>query len=507
MPGPCVLAATARTLSFLIAPDGARYALPAPISWVLRTAGGTPVAEGVTHTVSLFVDDLSPRTEYRLETELGQCEVRTLPCAGLVDATDHGVTTTAKDNAAAFASAIAAVPPGGTLRLPPGRYLSGPIFLKPGMTLHFDESAELAAIADRESWPKLPSHDAQARVLGTWEGLPECCFAALVTAIDADRLAITGRGVIDGGGSRGDWWSWPKETRDGARRPRTLHLAYSDCVTLSGLTIRNSPSWTVHPYRCRDLHASALTIENPPDSPNTDGFNPESCENVTMTGIRFSVGDDCTAIKAGKRRAGDNSHLAPTRGVKISHCLMERGHGAVVLGSEMSGGIHDVDIARCTFHATDRGLRLKTRRGRGGVIENVSLTEVDMHDVPTPLAVNAFYFCDADGKDDWVQSRRAAPVDATTPVIRNITLSRVSARGVTTAAAALLGLPEAPAEGIRLDGFHVDYAPDATPEVPLMALGVAPVRFGGVIAEFAAVEGCITLARETKDKTHADGIL
>ena len=365
-------------------------------------AGGILVAEGATDSTVVFLEDLHPATSYLLECDLGTLAFRTPERAGLIEATDHGVTERSADNADAFRDAIKAVPAGGTLRLRPGRYVTKPIFLKPGMTLYLPEGAEIAAVGDRSGWPILPARDVENRVLGTWEGLPEPSFAALVTAVDCDGLAIVGKGTIDGGGDRADWWDWPKETREGARRPRTLHLVRCHDVTLAGLTVRNSPSWTIHPYGCERLAALALHIENPPDSPNTDGLNPESCQDVRLVGLNIWVGDDCIAIKSGKRGLGQVDHLAPTRNVAITHSRMERGHGAVVLGSEMSGGIFGVDIRDCEFNGTDRGLRLKTRRGRGGAIEAIHTENVAMEAVATPLAINMFYFCDPDGKSDTV---------------------------------------------------------------------------------------------------------
>lgn len=158
----------------------------------------------------------------------------------------------------------------------------------------------------------------------------------------------------------------------------------------------------------------------------------------------------------------------------------------------MSGDIRNVTIKNCFLQQTDRGLRLKTRRGRGGVIENIFMENVDMEGVPTPIAVNAFYFCDADGKDDWVQSRVAGPVDETTPRITGITVANVTADGVTLAAAAVLGLPEAPVSALSFENFTVLYDPGAQADVPLMALGVAPVRHGGIVAEFCDVTGQVT---------------
>lgn len=484
------LVVTARTATLLVAPPGVAYRQPEPMPWQLvETRSGAEAARGAADSAVVFLDGLSPATEYRLQTGLGALAFRTGPCAGLVDLRDHGGRADAPDNAAAFARAIAAVPEGGTLRVPAGRFTSGPIFLKPRMTLLLDAGAEIAAIHDRSGWPILPARDEAGRVIGTWEGLPDASFAALVTAVACHGLAITGRGVVDGGGDRGDWWTWPKERRNGARRPRVIQISHSDDVSLSGFAVGNAPSWTVHPYRCRRLRAAGLIITNPPDSPNTDGFNPESCEAVEITGLDISVGDDCIAIKAGKRDGQATDHLAPTRDIIVRHCRMQRGHGAVVLGSEMSGGIENVTVDRCEFIDTDRGLRLKTRRGRGGVMRNICLSDSTMSGVHTPLVVNAFYFCDPDGSSERVQSRAPAPVDETTPRVENVRVERVTARGVALAAAAILGLPEAPVRGVRLTDYRVSYDPAALPGIPLMAAGVEPVAQAGLLASFAEVEG------------------
>jgi polygalacturonase len=479
---------------------GAYFTLETATDWTLELRGADQIASGTASTVSLFLDDLEPSQDYVLRTPLGALEFQTKACAGLVDAAAYGVSEGNPNNAAAFAKAIAAVPKGGTLRVGAGRFLTGPIFLKPVMTLLLEDGCEIAGIAERDDWPQLPDHDAKGRVMATWEGLPERCFASLVTAIDCHGLAITGQGIIDGGGDRGDWWSWPKETRNGARRPRTVQIAYSDGVSLSGVTVRNSPSWTVHPYCCRDLTAAAIKIQNPSDSPNTDGLNPESCQGVDIVGVAFSVGDDCIAIKAGKRGPAQDAHLRACRKIAISHCLMERGHGAVVLGSEMSGDIRDVTVENCEFVKTDRGVRLKTRRGRGGVIDGLSVRNVTMRGVETPFAANAFDVCDPDGKDAWVQSREpAVTLSITTPRITRIAIDNVTAEGVTLSAVALLGLPEAPITDVSIENFSVSYDPNAIADVPLMTCGMDPVRHAGVIAEFAQIKGDITTLAEKKE--------
>ena len=483
-----LIAVTARSATALLTPDEADYRLPMPVDWALRR-GARDVALGRATNVALFLDDLLPDTQYelRLPQRRAAATFRTPPCAGLVDVADFGASPENPDNTHVFAEAVAAVPAGGTLRVSAGHFRTAPVFLKSGMTLHLAQGATLAAVPDRGRYPILPAHHPDGRMLGTWEGLPAASYAALLTAVDCADLAITGRGTIDGGGNAGDWWMWPKESRDGARRPRTLFLSGCNGVVLSGVSVRNSPSWTIHPVRCRNFTASALKVENPPNSPNTDGLNPESCEDVLIAGVHFSVGDDCVAIKAGKRGPNGDAHLAPTRRVTIRNCRMERGHGAVVIGSEMSGGVTDIDIRRCEFAGTDRGLRIKTRRGRGGEVARIALRDCRMDGVHTPLAINAFYFCDPDGKSDEVQSRDPAPVDETTPRIADITVSRVRAAGVHHALGAFLGLPEAPLTGIRISDVTADYEPAAVAAPPLMACGVPAVRHAGIIAENAEV--------------------
>lgn len=485
------LAVTSRTATILIAPEVNQFTLGRPLIWTCSTIDGGQHSSSITDCVAVFLDNLAPSTQYTFSTSLGTVVFETKSCTGLVNVLDYGADIQLTDNSKAFVRAIAAVPVGGTLYVPSGRFISGPFFLREEMTLYLAENAEIWAMENRDNWPILPAHDKSGRMIGTWEGLPEACFAALITAIDCNNLVITGKGCIDGGGDRGDWWGWPKETRNGARRPRTIMLSHCDNTVLSGLTVRNSPSWTIHPVHCKGLVATALTIENPSDSPNTDGLNPESCLDTQLIALKISVGDDCIAIKSGKRSTENNDHLAPTRRLEISNCLMQRGHGAVVIGSEMSGDISDVSISRCEFIGTDRGLRIKTRRGRGGSINDISMDQVTMQDVATPLTCNAFYYCDVDGHSDAVQSRLPAPVDEITPRISGISITNVTAYGVQHAAAAFYGLPEAPLTDIRIDKFIVTYDPDAHAGIAVMASKVEAVRHAGIITEFAVVSGTV----------------
>ncbi|SLN23535.1 Polygalacturonase [Aquimixticola soesokkakensis] len=493
-------ARSARTVALCLAQTGARSALRQSVQWRLRGADGTQ-RSGETKRAVLALHDLTPDTAYVFEAAAAapcafSCAFSTLPCAGLVDVAAFGATPdlpdtadAAQTNRAAFQAALAAVPKGGTLRVPAGRWVCAPLALKSDMVLHLDRGAVLFAPSDRQDWPILPARDAAGRMLGSWEGLPEACFAAPLHAIGACNVTISGQGTLDGGGDRGDWWHWPKETRDGARRPRGLHLIDCQNTQLIGFTIRNAPSWTIHPQGCTGLTAAALRIMAPHDSPNTDGFDPEMCENVDIVGVHFSVGDDCIAIKAGKRGPkGEADHLRPTRHVRVRHCLMERGHGGVVIGSEMSGGVSDVTVEDCDMIGTDRGLRMKSRRGRGGTVARIAMRRVVMDGVLTAFSANAHYFCDVDGHADWVQSRQPAPTNAGTPHLHDITIEDVELRNLSHAVAAFLGLPEAPIGPIRLTRVTVtSFDFDAQAADPIMADHLRPLRHAGVLGEHADV--------------------
>ena len=499
MTRPTPVAITARIAAIRIAVPGARYHLPSPLDWQLSIDGeARPSRQGITDRAVLLIDGLAPATRYRLEVE-GQAAVdfTTLACAGLVDAAQFGLAEgtpidcldVAIDNALALARSVEAVPLGGTLRLGAGCWTAMPLRLRSDLTLHLDDGAELRAPSVRQGWPILPAHDETGRMLGSWEGLPAACFAAPVFAFGARNLTIEGPGVLDGSGAEGDWWQWPKETRDGARRPRGLHLIDCSNVNLLGFTIRNAPSWTIHPQGCTGLTAAGLSIEAPHDSPNTDGFDPDGCHDVTIEGLRFTVGDDCIAIKAGKRGAdGDATHLRDTRNVTVRHCLMERGHGGVVIGSEMSGGVHDVTVEDCEMVGTDRGLRLKTRRGRGGAITGIAMRRVRMDGVLTALSANAHYHCDADGHDDWVQSRDPALVDVSTPAIDGITVEDVDIHGLAHAAGAFLGLAEQPIRNVSIKRLRIHSCDQqAQAASPVMADRVRAIRHEMILSEHAEI--------------------
>ncbi|NDL67087.1 glycoside hydrolase family 28 protein [Anaerotalea alkaliphila] len=384
---------------------------------------------------------------------------------------------------AAIQAAIAACPPYGRVLLPEGVYLSTPLFLKSRMTLELEKGAVLLASTERALYPVLPgtleTNSGEEAYLGSWEGDPQDAFASLLTGIDVEEVVVTGEGILDGQASMDNWWKDAKARRI-AWRPRMVFLLNSRWVLVEGLTVRNSPSWNIHPMFSRDLQFINLTIESPKDSPNTDGINPESCEGVLICGVHFSVGDDCIALKSGKMYLGKKLKR-PSENIIVRNCRMADGHGAIVIGSEMSGGILNVSATQCVFHRTDRGIRIKTRRGRGreGVIRGIKAENIRMEGVLTPFVINAFYFCDTDGKTEYVWSKEALPVDDGTPAIENIYYKNIVAKDAEVSAGFFYGLPEKKIENIHLEDIRIAFKKDSRTDYPAMMSHIEKSSKGG----------------------------
>ena len=248
---------------------------------------------------------------------------------------------------------------GGTVYFPAGAYVTGALILRSHVTLYLEAGAVLLGSEDPTGYPVVRSR---------WEGVEQETYAPLIGGSHLEGIGVVGRGTVDG---RGDiWWERFRESRDLALRyPRPRLISFVDCrnVLIEGLTLTRSPSWTINPVRCRNVTIDKVTIFNPPDSPNTDGINPDSCANVHISNCHIDVGDDCIAIKSGTE-AGDSDKRAPCENVTITNCTMVHGHGGVVIGSEMSGGVRNVVVSNCIFEGTDRGIRLEIAAGprRGG---------------------------------------------------------------------------------------------------------------------------------------------
>ena len=430
-----------------------------------------------TNVFSLY--GLKPDTKYTVTVRFEdggeeRAELETLPETCCVNVRDFGAAGDGvHEDTAAIQAAISFLPEGGRLWFPAGTYLTLPLSLKSHITLDLDEGAVILGSTDRERYPIIPSftvdpvsgkHTLQAG----FEGQELNCYQSLIQAAYAEDIAIVGRGVIDGNGQNGDWWKDFKSFP--ASRPRVIFLNHTEGVTLHGVTVKNGPSWHIHPFYSRNFAMLDCFVTAPKDSPNTDGIDPESCDGVDIIGCWFTVGDDCIAVKAGKIDMA-LKYKAPANHHVIRNCLMEFGHGAVTLGSELSAGIHNLSVTNCYFRATDRGLRIKTRRGRGknSVIDNVLFDNIRMDKVLTPIVINMWYnCCDPDRYTEYVWSREHLPVDDRTPHLGSFAFRDMECTGAEVAACYIDGLPESPIDEVLLENISVSFAEDAKPGMPSM---------------------------------------
>jgi polygalacturonase len=345
---------------------------------------------------------------------------------------------------------------GGTVFLPAGQYLTGSLFLRNNITLHLDAGAVILGSEDPRDYPIFHSR---------WEGKHQDTHAPLIAGQSLHNIAVIGRGTIDGHGA--SWWKAHKKRTLDFPRPRLIGFFDCNNVLIEGITAINSPSWTINPVHCQNVNIRALTIINPPDSPNTDGINPDSCRLVHISDCHVSVGDDCITIKSGNENESDNRR-APCRDITITNCTLERGHGGVVIGSEMSGGVKNVVISNCVFIGTDRGIRIKSRRGRGGTIEDIRVSNLIMDGVLCPFTMNLYYHIGVRG-DKHVSDKRPHSVNDGTPRLRRIHFSHITARNVTRAAGFLYGLPEMPLEDITLSDISISISKETDSGYPEMA--------------------------------------
>ena len=482
-----LLFVSSRSCCVLLDPQGHYYARQAR---TLRLNGAEIGSENRA-VCSLF--GLWPDTEYTLESCLedkpeDRLVFRTQPEVCTLNVRRFGARGDGvHDDTPHLQAAILCCPDGGRVLIPAGTYRTGPLFLKSHITLELAEGATLALRPDRRDFPILPgvtrtTDESGEYLLGSWEGNPLDSFAAALTGIGVEDVRVIGRGVIDGCARQSDWWQDPKRMRV-AFRGNLFYLKDCRDITVQGLTFRNSPAWNLHPAFSRNLDFLNVRVEAPADSPNTDGFDPESCADVRMLGTLFTVGDDCIALKSGKIYMG-RAYRTPCERIEIAWCAMLDGHGGVTVGSEMSGGVRQVRVHHCYMRGNDRGLRVNTRRGRGryAVIDDIRFEDVYMEGVKAPLVVNSLYYCDPDGHTPYVQSREPQPVDDGTPTVGEIVFERVRATDCQACAGYVLGLPERPVRHLLLRDCVFTFAEDARPMTPAMADGVEPCRRRGLVA-------------------------
>ena len=360
---------------------------------------------------------------------------------------------------------------GGVVLIPEGIWVTGPIYLQSNVNLHLSRGANLIFSTDKSLY-KL--------VEGDYEGKPAARNESPINGHDLVNVAITGHGVIDG---NGDVWravgqsqltvsQWASKIASGGvlsddkktwypsqqfkdahqqgksillqsgkpleifqeikdyLRPNLLVLKNCKTVLLDGITFQNSPAWCVHPLLCQDLTVQNVTIKNPHYAQNGDGIDIESCTRFVVENCVLDVGDDAICIKSGKDEEGRKRGVASAEGI-IRGNLVYSGHGGVVIGSEMSGGAKDIFIENCTFIGTDKGLRFKSTRGRGGVVERIYARNIKMKDIhQEAVFFDMFYFVKfaTDGKRD-----DAPKVSEGTPVFKNMLFENITCQGAKVA--------------------------------------------------------------------------
>ena len=362
---------------------------------------------------------------------------------------------------------------GGTLFFPAGTYLTGAIRMQSNITLDLEAGATLLFSDNFDHY--LPFVDMR------YEGVMMKSFSPLIYAVDCENITIKGEGTLDGQGKA--WWMeffrvlvdlkengmrdlnkyqplWDEANDTAALyadtnedyvgtlkrrffRPPFIQPVRCKNVRIEGVKIVNSPFWTVNPEFCDNVTIKGITIHNVP-SPNTDGINPESCSNVHISDCHISVGDDCITIKSGRDLQGRRMAV-PCENITITNCTMLSGHGGVVIGSEMSGSVRKVVISNCVFDGTERGIRIKSTRGRGGIVEDIRVSNIVMSNIRQEAII----------MDLRYSKMPQEAVSERTPVFRNIHISGLTGVGVTTPIF-IRGLEESPITDITLRDIDID---------------------------------------------------
>jgi polygalacturonase len=362
---------------------------------------------------------------------------------------------------------------GGTLFFPAGKYLTGAIRLKSNITIELEAGSTLLFSDNFDDY--LPFVEMRH------EGILMKSFCPLFYAVDAENITIKGEGTIDGQGKK--WWDeffriitdiknngvrdinkyqamWEKandvkklyaETNEDYVssmqrrffRPPFIQPLRCKNIRIQGIRITNSPFWTINPEFCENITVDGVTIDNPL-SPNTDGINPESCHYVHISNCHISVGDDCITLKSGRDLQARKLGVGEEN-ITITNCTMLAGHGGVVIGSEMSGGVKKVVISNCVFDGTDRGIRIKSTRGRGGVVEDIQVSNIVMKDIKE----------EAITLDMLYSKMPLEPLSERTPIFRNINISNVTGSDVLIPIK-IRGLEESPISNITFTNINID---------------------------------------------------
>ena len=400
----------------------------------------------------------------------------------------------------AFAKAIETLSSqgGGKLLVPAGVWLTGPIELKSNINLHLEMGAVIQFSGDDALYPIIKA---------SFEGLETRRCQSPLSANDATNIAVTGQGVIDGNGqfwrpvkrakvtdsqwkeilkrpggvvSKKDYWvpnagyakaeeksnmnvviaETEEEWNEYKRFLRPVMVNFFNCknVLLQGVIFQNSPAWNLHPLMCENIIIENVLVRNPSYAQNGDALDLDSCKNALIINSKFDAGDDGICIKSGKDEDG-RKRGKPCENVVVDGCTVFAGHGGFVVGSEMSGGVKNIKVQNCQFLGTDVGLRFKSTRGRGGVVENIYIDGISMMDIKNDaITFNMFYggksVAETIEDGDIIDNTTKMKADETTPVFRNINIENIVCNGAGRAME-FNGLPEMPIDGIYLKNINI----------------------------------------------------
>jgi polygalacturonase len=363
-------------------------------------------------------------------------------------------------NTEAFQKAIdyCAAQGGGTVKVPAGNYLVAPLALRSNVHLHLAKDAWLVAASPEQFWRE-SAEGGKTRTGNGW--LP------FIRIFDAKNVAITGEGGIDGQGAV--WWErWRAKTRaDGKKgptdRPRLILTHRASQVLIQGVSLINSPSFHIVIKDSQDVSVDRTRIITPWHAPHTDAIDPTNSQRIRITRNFIDCNDDHVAIKAEK----DDPRFPEgvSQQIYIAHNTLLQGRG-ISIGSETSGGVSNVLVEDNHFKGSMYGLRIKSLRGKGGMVKNVTYRRTTMEDVGVPLVISAYYQAAPIVQSEidkqlteggFMLGEQLYPPDSDpaqpfsrtqTPHFKDILIEDLTSTGASRVAGLVMGTPEAPLEGI-----------------------------------------------------------
>lgn len=420
---------------------------------------------------------------------------------------------------------------GGVVVVPKGSFVTCPIMMKSNINLHLDKGALVIFSSDFNQYPL---------VVSTFEGVDAVRCRSPFTAEHLENIAITGEGIMNGNGfywrplpkdkqtesqwkahlkkyggvvsANGKMWYSSEKALKGSLtnnigkltegktvsdfedikdylRPNMIRIFQCKNILIDGVTFENSPAWTTHINASEHITIRNLTVKNPWYGTNTDALDLESSKNALVEDCHFDTGDDGICIKSGRDAEGRKKGM-PTKDVIVNNCVVYHAHGGFVVGSEMSGGVNNMFVSNCTFIGSDIGLRFKTTRGRGGMVENIYVNKVNMKDIPAEAILFDMYYMAKDpvvlsGEKREPPKVEIKPVDESTPqfqhfYFRNITCDQ-AAKGIF-----VRGIPEMHIKDILIEhavmnvdeGIDIQEASNITlNDVTMMTKNTNPVAY------------------------------